>query len=56
METYGVHKDIEAYKRIIDILPKGVFVVKNKLQATLYNYPRQQFAAIEMLSKMEHYG
>ena len=55
MKDYGVHKDITAYKALIDIFPKGIMVPQNIIQSGLYHYLKQQIAVIEILYQMESF-
>ncbi|XP_060523211.1 evolutionarily conserved signaling intermediate in Toll pathway, mitochondrial [Cylas formicarius] len=56
MEEFGVHKDLEVYKSLIDVLPKGKLVAKNIIQAEFMHYPKQQQCVIDVLSQMEENG
>ncbi|CAM9919774.1 unnamed protein product [Lampetra fluviatilis] len=56
MRDYGVHRDIAVYNRLLDIIPKGVFVPRNVIQRTFNHYPRQQQCGIAVLEQMENYG
>ncbi|KRT81824.1 hypothetical protein AMK59_6248, partial [Oryctes borbonicus] len=56
MEEYGVHKDIEVYKALIDVLPKGKFIPQNIYQAEFMHYPKQQQCAVDLLEQMEDNG
>jgi len=56
MEEFGVHRDLEAYKKILDILPKGKMIPTNVFQAEFMHYPKQQQCAIDLLEKMEDNG
>ena len=56
MEEFGVHKDLEVYKSLIDILPKGKFIPTNIFQAEFFHYPKQQQCIIDLLEKMEDNG
>ncbi|XP_046392248.1 evolutionarily conserved signaling intermediate in Toll pathway, mitochondrial [Ischnura elegans] len=56
MEEFGVHKDLEAYKSLINIFPKGKFIPTNLFQAEFMHYPKQQQCAIDVLQKMEDNG
>lgn len=53
MKEYGVHKDLETYKTLIDIMPKGKFVPQNIIQAEFQYYPKQQQCIIDLLAQME---
>ncbi|KAG5898528.1 hypothetical protein JTB14_038479 [Gonioctena quinquepunctata] len=56
MEAFGVHKDLEVYKALIDVLPKGKFIPTNMFQAEFMHYPKQQQCIIELLEQMEDNG
>lgn len=56
MEQFGVSKDIEVYKALIDILPKGKFIPTNIIQAEFMHYPKQQQCIIDLLEQMEDNG
>ncbi|CAD1478835.1 unnamed protein product, partial [Heterotrigona itama] len=53
MNEFGVHQDIEAYKALLDIFPRGRYVPENKFQIMLYHYPKHQDTALRILNKME---
>lgn len=56
MENYGVQKDLEVYKALVDILPKGKLVAQNIFQAEFMHYPKQQQCIIDVLEQMEDNG
>ncbi|XP_022915465.1 evolutionarily conserved signaling intermediate in Toll pathway, mitochondrial-like [Onthophagus taurus] len=56
MEQYGVHKDLEVYKAIVDVLPKGKFIPQNIFQAEFMHYPKQQQCVVDLLEQMEDNG
>lgn len=56
MKEFGVERDLEVYKQILDIFPKGKFVVTNMFQAEFMHYPKQQDCAIFLLNEMEYNG
>ena len=56
MEEYGVHKDLQVYKALIDVMPKGKFIPTNIFQAEFMHYPKQQQCIIDLLEKMEDNG
>ncbi|CAG9856354.1 unnamed protein product [Phyllotreta striolata] len=56
MEEFGVSKDLEVYKALIDILPKGKFLPQNMIQAEFMHYPKQQQCIIDLLEQMEENG
>ncbi|CAH0397861.1 unnamed protein product [Chilo suppressalis] len=53
MKEFGVHKDLEAYKALVDVLPKGRFIPTNIFQAEFMHYPKQQQCAVDLLEQME---
>lgn len=56
MEVYGVQKDLDVYKALIDVLPKGKFIPQNVFQAEFMHYPKQQQCAVDLLEQMEDNG
>lgn len=56
MESFNVHKDLEVYKSLIDVLPKGKFLPTNVIQSEFMHYPKQQQCAIDLLEQMEDNG
>nr|CAD7205377.1 unnamed protein product [Timema douglasi] len=56
MEEFGVEKELEVYKALIDVLPKGRFIPTNIFQAEFMHYPKQQQCVIDVLEKMENNG
>ena len=53
MEKYGVSRDLEVYKKILDVLPKGKYLPANRLQSDFFHYPKQQQVATSLLAKMQ---
>lgn len=53
MEEFGVHRDIEVYKALMNVLPKGKFIPTNIIQAEFMHYPKQQQVIIDLLEQME---
>lgn len=56
MEEFGVNKDLEVYKSLINILPKGKYIPTNIFQAEFQHYPKQQQCIIDVLEQMEDNG
>lgn len=56
MKDFGVHKDLQAYKGLMDVLPKEVMVPTNIFQAMFWHFHKQQVCAVEILHKMELMG
>lgn len=56
MESFGVQRDLEVYKSLIDIMPKGKFIPTNLLQVEFMHYPKQQQCIIDLLEQMEDNG
>nr|CAD7266655.1 unnamed protein product [Timema shepardi] len=56
MEEFGVEKELQVYKALIDVLPKGRFIPTNIFQAEFMHYPKQQQCVIDVLEKMENNG
>ncbi|KPI92983.1 PREDICTED: evolutionarily conserved signaling intermediate in Toll pathway, mitochondrial [Papilio xuthus] len=53
MKEFGVEKDLEVYKALVDVLPKGKFIPTNIFQAEFLHYPKQQQCAVDLLEQME---
>lgn len=53
MKEFGVEKDLEVYKALVDVLPKGKFIPTNIFQAEFMHYPKQQQCAVDLLEQME---
>lgn len=56
MYEFGVEKDIELYKQIIDVMPKERMVAENLIQADTMYYPKHQMAIVDLLVQMEENG
>nr|CAG4642564.1 EOG090X07J4 [Evadne anonyx] len=56
LEEYGLNRDLDTYKKILDVLPKGKMIPTNVFQAEFTHYPKQQQCAIDVLEKMEDNG
>lgn len=56
MEDFGVQKDLQVYKALIDVMPKGKYIPTNLFQAEFMHYPKQQQCAIDLLQQMEDNG
>ncbi|KAK2581428.1 hypothetical protein KPH14_005103 [Odynerus spinipes] len=53
MEAFNVHKDLEVYKALLNILPKGPYIPRSYYQTVLRYYPKHQDVATEVLEQME---
>lgn len=56
MQEFGVHRDIEVYKALINVMPKGKFIPTNMFQAEFQHYPKQQQCILDLLEQMEDNG
>jgi signaling intermediate in Toll pathway protein len=56
MKEFHVHRDLEAYKKIMDLFPKEKLLPKGSWQAEMMHYPKQQQCAIDLLEHMEDNG
>ncbi|KAG0712383.1 Evolutionarily conserved signaling intermediate in Toll pathway, mitochondrial [Chionoecetes opilio] len=56
LEEYGVQKDLEVYKRLLDLMPKAKMIPTNVFQQEFMHYPKQQQCAIDTLDMMEING
>jgi evolutionarily conserved signaling intermediate in Toll pathway len=53
MKEFGVHKDLDTYKKLLDVFPKGKFIPENPVQTEFMHYPKQQQCCIDLLDEME---
>lgn len=56
MEHFGVHKDLNVYKALINVMPKGKLIPQNVIQVEFQHYPKQQQCMIDLLEQMEDNG
>ncbi|XP_059472516.1 evolutionarily conserved signaling intermediate in Toll pathway, mitochondrial [Neocloeon triangulifer] len=56
MDEFGVSKDLEVYKALIDVFPKGKMIPRNMFQTEFQHYPKHQQCAIDLLQMMETNG
>ena len=56
LKDYGVHKDLQAYKALMDIFPKDVMTPTNVVQTIFFHFNKQQDCAVEILHAMELAG
>ncbi|KAL1452988.1 hypothetical protein WDU94_007168 [Cyamophila willieti] len=56
MKDFGVHKDLEVYKELINVMPKGKLVPENFIQSEFMHYPKQQMCIVNLLEQMEENG
>lgn len=52
LEEYELQYNLEVYKMIFSIFPEGKYLPKSKLDAEFTPFPRQQDAALRVLTKM----
>jgi len=53
MKEYNLHKDLDVYKALLDVFPKGPLLPVNVFQKKFVHYPHQQFCCIKILDEME---
>jgi len=56
MKEFGVHRDLEAYKALMNIFPRGRYRPENIFQVGFFHFPLQQKTAVEILCTMEMNG
>ena len=56
MKEFGVHKDIDSYKALMRVFPKGAFVPTSKIAAGFFAHYVQQQTALKILIQMEENG
>ena len=52
MESFGVHRDLDTYRALIDIMPKGKYVPENTIQQQYSHFPKQQDCVVQVLMQM----
>ena len=52
MKEFGVERDLEVYKSLMDVMPKNVYVPQSRIQAGFFHYPRQQDCLLGVLTQM----
>ncbi|CAI2351403.1 unnamed protein product [Caenorhabditis sp. 36 PRJEB53466] len=56
IKDYGVHKDLDTYKNLLDVFPKGKMIPQTAFQKVFLHYPQQQNCAVKVLDEMEWHG
>ncbi|BES98801.1 Evolutionarily conserved signaling intermediate in Toll [Nesidiocoris tenuis] len=56
MKEFGVEKDLQIYKALVDVFPKGKMIPRNIFQVEFMHYPKHQQCAIDLLDQMEQNG
>jgi len=56
MKEYGVQRDLQVYKKLIDVMPKGKFIPTNLFQVEFQHYPKQQQCIIGKLCRNQVVG
>lgn len=56
MAEFGVERDLEVYKALINVMPKGKFIARNIFQVDFMHYPKQQQCIVDLLEQMEDLG
>lgn len=56
LKNVKLEKDVEIYKKILNILPKGKLIPRNLIQSEFQHYPKQQQCAVDLLEQMEDNG
>ncbi|RCN45451.1 ECSIT protein, partial [Ancylostoma caninum] len=56
IKEYGIHKDLDVYKALLDVFPKGKMIPQNTFQRIFLHYPVQQNCCVKVLDEMEWNG
>ncbi|KAL3077538.1 hypothetical protein niasHS_012244 [Heterodera schachtii] len=56
IKEYNLHKDLDIYKALLNIFPKGDLLPTNIIQKIFWHYPQQQGCTIDLLDLMEWHG
>lgn len=53
---FGVEKDLEVYKMLFDLFPKGKYTPRSLVQAEFFHFPYHQDCGVRLLDAMESHG
>ncbi|XP_076635006.1 evolutionarily conserved signaling intermediate in Toll pathway, mitochondrial [Colletes latitarsis] len=53
MSEFGVERDLEVYKALLNVFPKGKYIPRNMYQTMLYHFPKHQDVTLQLLTQME---
>ncbi|KJH50036.1 ECSIT protein [Dictyocaulus viviparus] len=56
IKDYGIHKDLDVYKALLNVFPKGKMIPQNVFQRMFMHYPMQQICCVKVLDEMEWHG
>ncbi|CAG0890728.1 unnamed protein product [Cyprideis torosa] len=56
MKEFGVEKDLECYKKILNVFPRGKYIPQNTFQDMLFHFPMHVDTAVKILDQMEDNG
>ncbi|VDK79976.1 unnamed protein product [Onchocerca ochengi] len=56
MKEYGLQKDLDIYKSLLNVFPKGPMIPQNVFQQRFLYYPQQQICCVKLLDEMEWFG
>uniref|UniRef100_A0A0K0DY93 Evolutionarily conserved signaling intermediate in Toll pathway, mitochondrial n=1 Tax=Strongyloides stercoralis TaxID=6248 RepID=A0A0K0DY93_STRER len=56
MKDFGLHKDLDTYKALLDSFPKGPLIPQTKVQKIFLHYPQQQNCCVKILDEMDWNG
>ncbi|VDM72060.1 unnamed protein product, partial [Strongylus vulgaris] len=56
IKEYGIHKDLDVYKALLNVFPKGKMIPQNAFQRIFLHYPVQQNCCVKVLDEMEWNG
>ena len=56
MKEFGVEKDLEMYKMLVEVFPKGKMIAQTVWQVEFMHYPKQQQCCIDLLDQLEDNG
>lgn len=56
VQEFGVEKDLEVYKTLFDLFPKGKYTPRTLVQAEFFHFPYHQDCGVRLLDTMESHG
>lgn len=56
MKDFETNRDLDTYKKLLEVFPKGKMIPTNVWQVEMMHYPKQQQCCIDVLDQMEANG
>jgi signaling intermediate in Toll pathway protein len=56
LKEFNLHKDLDTYKNLLNVFPKGPLIPTNVFQKMFQHFPLQQHCCVNILDTMEWHG